>query len=303
MTLPDFVIIGAGKAGTTSLWRALQQHPEVYMPPQKEPRFFCNEENYGRGLEWYRSIFAGANGERAIGEASASYCMTRSRPEALPRLFHHLPQVKILFCVRHPLERIESAWKQALTTRHPMPWSFVEAVKRYPLLLEGSFYWEPIEKCLRFTDQGQIHVIFFEDLVAEPTETLRRCMEFLEVAPDALPVGAWRAENRSAEKRVTPRFLWPLMRADVRGPIRRVVPTWIRRMLKLNALASAPMPEPRWDGDTLRWVIEEIEEDTRRFLEFAGKPPSCWSFDEFVSSRLSAGVNPSAATVKEGWST
>jgi len=98
VTLPNFFVIGAGKSGTTSLWRYLEQHPEVYMSPIKEPKFFAFEGGVPdfRGpktpwavtdLEAYRALFAGVSEEKALGEASAYYLYTEEAPE---RIRHHV---------------------------------------------------------------------------------------------------------------------------------------------------------------------------------------------------------------------
>ena len=81
MTLPNFLVIGAGKAGTTSLYRYLAEHPDVYMSPVKEPSFFCDADQLVdtpaiRSRDAYERLFAGVNDEHAIGEASPKYLNT-----------------------------------------------------------------------------------------------------------------------------------------------------------------------------------------------------------------------------------
>ena len=71
--LPNFLVIGAMKAGTTSLFHYLRDHPQVFLPEEKELYFFTEEDNWHRGLEWYRSRFRGAGDAKAVGEASVGY--------------------------------------------------------------------------------------------------------------------------------------------------------------------------------------------------------------------------------------
>ena len=105
---PNFLIIGAGKSGTTSLWSLLGQHPEIFVSRIKEPSFFSNDEQYTRGWMWYESLFRGARGENAIGEASNSYSATGIHPDTVRRIVESLPGVRLIYLVRNPFERMES---------------------------------------------------------------------------------------------------------------------------------------------------------------------------------------------------
>ena len=119
MTLPNFLIIGAAKAGTTSLYRYLEQHPDVFMSEFKEPRFFAleNDPLDYRGpndpaahceyktLEAYETLFAGVRNERAAGEASTLYLY---HEDAAERIRHYVPDMKMIAVLRHPVEQAYS---------------------------------------------------------------------------------------------------------------------------------------------------------------------------------------------------
>ena len=89
MTLPNFLIVGAQKSGTTALYYYLEQQPQVYMSPIKEPHFFCFEgqnalhPNSVADIKTYRDLFKGASGERALGEAFPGYLLV---PKAVERI-------------------------------------------------------------------------------------------------------------------------------------------------------------------------------------------------------------------------
>src|SRR3954452_17434204 len=117
MTMPNFLIVGAAKSGTTSLYYYLKQHPQVFVSPVKEPKFFAYEgekvvyrgpgdaENNRRlvnNLADYRALFGGANGAKAIGEASPVYLYS---PKACERIRHYLPDAKLFVILRDPAER------------------------------------------------------------------------------------------------------------------------------------------------------------------------------------------------------
>ena len=108
--LPNFLIIGAGKCGTTSAANYLMQHPDIFMPAVKEPGFFSNEDIWNRGLAWYRSLYWLHRGESVIGEATNAYSALGLYPNTVDRIKATLSNVKILYFVRHPLKRTESDW-------------------------------------------------------------------------------------------------------------------------------------------------------------------------------------------------
>ena len=119
MTLPTFLIIGTMKGGTTSLHRYLRQHPDVFMPEQKELNFFLDEyagrpidppeeRNWSRGLTWYERQFAGAEDERAVGEASANYTRYPTYPGVAERIAKIVPEMKLIYLMRNPIDRVLS---------------------------------------------------------------------------------------------------------------------------------------------------------------------------------------------------
>lgn len=114
MRLPDFIIAGAPRAGTTWLYHLLERHPGVHMarPPRPEPKFFLTDELYARGLDWYsRTWFADAPAGAICGEKSTNYLES---PAAARRMAGHLPAVKLVFILREPAER---AWSNYLWSR------------------------------------------------------------------------------------------------------------------------------------------------------------------------------------------
>lgn len=109
---PNFFIIEAPKCGTTSLADLLSQHSQVYFCPEKEPRFFSHEDTYERGFEDYEALFEGASTEMRIGEGSTTYSeawLDRYKKSAR-RIHDYCPWARLIYCVRHPLRRIQSNW-------------------------------------------------------------------------------------------------------------------------------------------------------------------------------------------------
>ena len=109
MAMPNFLIIGAMKSGTTALYYYLEQHPQVYMSPVKEPNFFCSEENsdgdFATRLGAYQDLFRDVSGEKAIGEASHCYLY---EPEAAARIQEYITDAKLIAVLRDPVDRAYS---------------------------------------------------------------------------------------------------------------------------------------------------------------------------------------------------
>src|SRR3712207_6354190 len=110
MTMPNFLIIGAMKSGTTALYYYLEQHPEIYMSPVKEPNFFSSQEQENAAdavtdIGTYQHLFRGVSGEKAIGEASHSYLY---EPGAAAEIRRYLPEAKLIAILRNPIDRAYS---------------------------------------------------------------------------------------------------------------------------------------------------------------------------------------------------
>ena len=114
--LPDFLVIGAMKAGTTTLYNHLRRHPDVFVPTYKEPEFFVAEKTWERGAAWYRRLFAAAPDGAVLGEASTSYAKCTEFTGVPERIHSLIPHVKLVYVLRHPIERIESMYEHMVLT-------------------------------------------------------------------------------------------------------------------------------------------------------------------------------------------
>jgi hypothetical protein len=276
---PSYLVIGASKCGTSSLCELLGMHPDVFMSSPKEPNFFCYDEVYARGWEWYESLFDGAEGATAIGEGTSQYSQRNVWPKAADRIAHHLPDARLIYMVRHPLRRMESLWVQMLEHRRPIPFEFTAALRAdRPRLIDSSNYLRELEVFERRFPADRILVQFFEDFHEDPGAVLERCYRFLGVDPTFRPADADRPRNRSVGKKVEPRWLKALRRRSgyravsglIPGPLKR----WARERVRVRCRAK-----PSWDADTLRWVLAQIGPDTRRFLRRQGRSEDFWPLE------------------------
>jgi len=184
MTRPNFIVIGAMRAGTTALFEYLRAHPEVYIPDLKELNFFW--ERWNRGIGWYESHFAGVKNEKAIGELSPEYTMYPARRGVAERIAKLLPDVRLIYMMRDPIARMRSnyIWRLAAGSEHrPMKEAFIED----PTYFWMSSYALQIHEYLRFFDRSRLMLVLSEELREKRAETLRDVYGFIGVDQDAMP--------------------------------------------------------------------------------------------------------------------
>jgi len=232
MRKPDLFIIGAAKCGTTSLYEYLKGHPEVFMSPAKEPRYFSpdlmsgspHDFHYGRDLERYLGLFSGARDEKRLGEASVRYIYS----EQAPRLIREFnPDAYIVAMVRNPIDMMYSMHNQRLSEgREPLE-DFEQALAAEADRLAGrgirpglnpglavyrprARFGEQLPRWFETFGRARVHVIVFEEFVREPAAHFRRLLEFLDVDPGYQPE-SFAAHNSSHAPRF--RFIRKLTNA------------------------------------------------------------------------------------------
>nr|WKN35521.1 sulfotransferase [Tunicatimonas sp. TK19036] len=198
--LPDFLIIGAGKSGTTSLEFYLKQHPGIFLPDVKEPNFFAYEmrkeedfedlstkEHYRQSITTYPdyiNLFKIANENQKVGEISNIYLYS---PLAVERIKHHLPNVKLMAILRQPAERLFSRYTHLLRVNKTPSESFEDVFDRKsvwwkrPDLVQEGFYGKHLTKYFNSFDPSQLKIFFFEDLINAPDQLLEDMTAFIGV--------------------------------------------------------------------------------------------------------------------------
>ncbi len=272
---PNFLVIGAMKCATTSLFDALGRHPQVFVSSPKEPEFFCKDEIFARGWPWYESMFAGAGGRMAIGEGSTSYTKLLLFPRSAERVAAHLPDAKLLYIVRHPLARILSHWLHTAAEVPAMP-PLAEALEKWPHLVDTSLYWRQIDAYRRFYPDDRILILLFEDFVERPAEVMRRCYEFLGVDPGLGEQDRFPAAHVSAQKRVDGTLIRRLQRVPLARRLKSLAPGVARRIMPMFRKPLAKRPE--WPDGLRREVVAQVKPDADALLAFCGRP-NFWRFE------------------------
>jgi sulfotransferase family protein len=208
--LPNFLVIGSAKSGTTSLAHYLRAHPNAYMP-RFEPHYFTAERRWKLGQAWYENQFKEAEDAIAVGEKSASYSRHPLYPGVPGRIADLLPDVHIVYLVRHPLDRMRSEYlHRRLNGKETRPLD--EAVRADPSYLDTSRYALQIHRYLEHFPRDQLLVLTAEQLRHARHASLDRVQEFLGLDPAWEPPELGREYNRTAQKRARRPIPRPLKR-------------------------------------------------------------------------------------------
>ena len=215
MALPDFVIIGAQKAGTTWLMVRLGEHPQVFMH-SKEVHYFDVEENYRQGIEWYQRHFEAATAGQRIGEKTPDYLWV-DRPQGVggvdiaKRLHDLLPAAKLLVVLRNPVARTLSSIGHQIRARRLSPSVDIEAVlfgrdrhlgQKFGLI-ERGYYADQIASYQRLFPDERIRVLIFEtDIADAPEATLGDVCDYLDIDREFTPNLGGRTENQGMNSRL-----------------------------------------------------------------------------------------------------
>lgn len=259
--LPSFLIIGAQKCGTTSLYHYLSSHPQVFMPETKELDFFVQEKMWGRGIDWYRSHFAAAGPAVAVGEASPSYTCFPHFGDVPARIASVLPDVRMIYLVREPIARMRSAYRHGYSAG-------IETRPISDALLFDTRYADlgryalQLEQFEQHFDRSQFLVLTAEDLHDHRETTLARALTFIGVNPSWLPADLRESHNTASERAMRPRALWrELGDFVIKHP---KAGRMLKGLHRLNGRALVSRP--------IRDEEMRIEEDLRERLTLAMRP-------------------------------
>lgn len=185
--LPNFICPGAMKSGTTTLYRLLKQHPDIYIP-NKETRFF-SDDNWHKGFDWYKGIFKNYKGHKVVGEISPQYMY---RPEAAERINQVLgPDIKFVFMLRNPVKRAYSDYRmhkriglddkpfEAYIEGEIPPWR-----EDLDFIYKG-LYTQQIRRFLKYYPLENMKFVIFEEFIRNQEHYLKEIFDFLDVDRDA----------------------------------------------------------------------------------------------------------------------
>jgi hypothetical protein len=274
--LPEFLVIGAMKAGTTSLYHYLQAHPDLFLPQTKELNFFRDPRMFARGEAWYRRQFAPAASHQVPGEVSPDYTKHPHHSGAPERIATLCPDVKLVYLVRHPIERMRSMYlHQVAMGREQRPIDV--ALLDDPHYLEVSQYAMQLDRYLRHFKRERILICSSEELFDNRAAVLAQVHCFVGVKP--LPETAetideqwYRGDDRRRRRHLARLFVG-------RSAARRIFATLPSSVQDaLRRIGSEPVaPEVRnLAGETRKCLEALLQPDLRRFRTYAPEVTDKW---------------------------
>ena len=198
MSLPNFLIIGAQKSGTSWFARILSQHPDIYIF-KFEIHFFDKIYNYNNGIEWYKKHFPSYSKYKFIGEKTPEYLFANGNageghlPDVHKNLFHNLPDAKLIIILSNPVNRAISAVNHIIRSGRISPLHNIDQLLfgKKTHLLEGhgviakGMYYQQIKAYLEFFDQRQLLILVYEeDLIRDSISGIKKVCNFLGADSD-----------------------------------------------------------------------------------------------------------------------
>ena len=268
--LPTFIIIGAMKSGTTSMYRYLSEHPEICMSKPKELNFFMEERNFGRGLRWYEDRFV-ADGAKVCGEASPGYTKYPTFDGVPERMHRVLPDVKLIYILREPIKRLLSHH----THSYMHGWDNEPDISKALRPLEDNIYVAcskygmQLSRYLDYYPLDQILILTLEELRQQPHQTLKQVFQFIGVDDAFLPKDPSAVHHRTASK------------AKYSALGRRISNPKLQKLLRLVLPASLTRSIPNGrppvlEEDLRTQLVEYLEGDLRVLRNLTGRDFAEW---------------------------
>ncbi len=300
MTMPNFLIVGAAKSGTSSLHFYLRQHPEIFMTPDKQTYFFAYEneepELPGPGdelevrnhlitqLEDYREQFAGVTTEKAIGEACSVYLCDQKAPASIKK---HVPDARLIIILRDPADRAFSSFMHLRREAYEPVTDFHDALMLEEERIRNNwrhlwhyrargYYHQQIQHYLTLFDRSQIRVYLFEDLKNDPQALLKDIFQFLGVDDSFRPDTSTRYNASGIPRSRTLRRL--IMRPNaIKTALKPLIPARLRTAIKTfvttSPLSLRKQPLP---AEVRRDLVAGYRDDILKLQAFLGRDLSGW---------------------------
>jgi len=302
--LPNFLVLGTAKAGTSSIYVYLKQHPEVYLSSTTELNFFAHaggdlnfrgpgdheyiwQDSLVANYQDYCNEFADVAGEAAIGEISTHNLYSAQAPALIRR---YLPNAKLIAMLRHPAERAFSAFAHMVRDGREETEDFHAALAREPQRIRDNweplwhyknmgFYGAQLSRYLDTFNRDQIRVYIYDDFVARPLEVVQDIFAFFGVDPSFVPDMTERYNVSTILRR---RRLNDMMmdKSLIRSTLRKLVPSGVRArirssILERNVKRLRLAPELRREltdayRDDIRLLERILDRDLSRWLKPAG---------------------------------
>ena len=298
--IPSFLFIGTGKAGSTSLYHYLNEHPEIFMSPIKETNFFSYEggrpDFAGPGdlaslahkttittIEKYLDNFQGVTDEQAIGEVSPSYLYV---PQAPQRIKKYLPDVKMIVILRNPVDRAYSNFQHRMNLGVEPLTDFSEAITAEKTriannwaptwhYLKQGFYYEQLQRYFDLFDSSQFKIYLFEDWLSDKLGLIRDLFEFIEVDPDFTP-NMITKYNISGKPKSELLNSFLAQKNPIKTALKKILPQKICSQLSASAQTKNLQKLPSLSADVRQQLNQIYQPDILKLQKLINRDLSSW---------------------------
>jgi hypothetical protein len=283
---PDFIVIGAMKSATSSLHTQLARQPGIFMSDLKEPCYFSDDDQYRRGHAWYVGLFRNAEPGNICGESSTHYTKLPTFPDTVTRMREYVPEVKLIYVIRHPIDRLLSHYVHEMTVQHRITLAPIEeAIALHPEMIAYGRYSMQLSPYLRTFGPDRVLLVFFEMLVSRPQKEFERICHFIGYAGAPTWSPELPPQNVSSERLRLGPWLNPIIEQPTLRAVRRIlIPKSFREWVKSKyfRIESKPdLPPP------LRNRLAAIfDEDLETLSSWVGFPITCETWNAVATTRI-----------------
>lgn len=281
--LPEFIIIGAQKSGTTTLHKYLCLHPDIYMCPIKEPHFFSYSKVRSRGISWYKQLFRGAKSNQICGEASSTYSQWPNYGDVVSRIAQVVPEAKLIYIMRNPVDRAYSAYSHQM--RAGVTMTFEEALEHKSEYVDLGHYMIQIKQYLKLFKPEAFKFLLLDDLQNNPNKVLQEIQDFLGVnICNLLHKGEVWENKAGAENYLWFRIMGVINKSSVLMRVKNFIPPNIRRKI-FSGISCLPISRkvmnsyqlPPMKPETRERLLDVFQKPNDELSAFLGRDISLWS--------------------------
>ena len=280
--MPDFIILGAMKCATTTLYDQLSHQPGIFMPDLKEPNFFSDDVQYRQGLSWYQALFSAAKIDDIIGEASTHYSKLPNYPATVERIKKNLPNVRFIYVMRDPIDRLVSQYIHEWSCGN-ITASLDDALDLHPELTDYSRYSFQLQPYIENFGKDRVLPVFFERMKVQPQTELERIAKFIGFHQPVFWQEDLAPKNVSRERIRRFPFYKFILQNHLMASIRRtLVPRQVRNTIKKRLQMNE---RPRLSDSSLSRLVEIFNGDLDSLGRSLGVSLDLDNYTEVVTAR------------------
>jgi len=275
--LPNLIIIGAMKSGTTSLHHYLSLHPQIFMSREKELKFFVEEQNWCKGIDWYKSHFPGKT--KISGESSPTYTKYPLHQGIAKRMYSLIPHAKLIYILRDPVERIISHYVHRYIAGTENRSNIHDALAEFDnndYIYRSQYYFQ-LQQYLEYFPASSILILTLEELAANTQENLQKIFNFLEIDSSLYPFKTFKKFHQSVDKRRKTKLgnliaKMPLIREIDKLPSKE---KWYAEKF-IYWLFSEKVAKPDLEDNLRRELIDYLRQDIDSLRNYTGNDFNYW---------------------------